>query len=71
MLKSANFQNSSKNDTPSPRGTIVLSESLILVSFMSYLSMVKKVKLFFDGKNSIFQKNKVKNFKNLEILLSK
>ena len=33
--------------------------------------MVKKAKWFFDGKNSIFQNNKVKNFKNLEILWSK
>ena len=50
--KSAKFQN---NDSPSeawapPEGTIVLCEILILVSFISYLSMVKKAKWFFDGK---------------------
>ena len=38
---------------------------------MQYLCMVKKAKWFFDGKNSIFQNNKVKNFKNPEILRSK
>ena len=32
--------------------------------------MVKKAKCFFDRKNSIFQNNKVENFKNLEILQS-
>ena len=32
--------------------------------------MVKKAKWFFDRKNSIFQNNKVENFKNLEILQS-
>ena len=53
--KSAKFQNNGKNDSPSeawapPEGTIVLCEILILVSFISYLSMVKKAKWFFDGK---------------------
>ena len=33
--------------------------------------MIKKAKWFFDGKNSFFQIIKVKNFKNLEILMSK
>ena len=33
--------------------------------------MVKKPKWFFVGKKSIFQNNKVKNLKNLEILQSK
>ena len=33
--------------------------------------MVKKAKWFFDGKQLIFQNNKVKNFKNLKILQSK
>ena len=32
--------------------------------------MVKKAKWFFDGKNLIFQNNKVENFKNLQILQS-
>ena len=54
-LKSAKFQNNSKNDTPSggwalSGGTILLSEILILVSFISYLSMIKKAKWFFEGK---------------------
>ena len=40
----------------------------ILVSSISYLSIVKKAKWFFDGKNLIFQNSKVENFKNLEIL---
>ena len=38
---------------------------------MSYLSLVKKAKWFLMGKHSIFQNNKVENFKNLEILQSK
>ena len=33
--------------------------------------MVGKAKCFFMGKKSIFQNNKVENFKNLEILRSK
>ena len=41
---------------------------MVLISSMSYLSMAKKVTSFFDGKKSIFQNNKVENFKNLEIL---
>ena len=48
-----------------PRGTIFLSEILILVSSISYLSMVKRAKWFFDGKNLIFQNSIVEN---LEIL---
>ena len=60
MQKSATFQNNSKNDSPSgawapPRGTKFLSEILILVSSISYLSMVKKAKWFFDGKMSFFK----------------
>ena len=71
--KSAKFQNSSKNDSPSgawtpPGGTIFLSEILILVSSISHLSIVKKAKWFFDGKNLIFQNSKVENLTNLEIL---
>ena len=59
MPKSAKFQNDSKNDPPPgactpPRGTIFLSEILILVSSMSYLSMFKKAKWFFDGKKFNF-----------------
>ena len=57
--------------TGPPRGTIFLSEMLKLVSSVSYLSMAKKAKWFFDGKNLILQNNKVENFKNLETLLSK
>ena len=54
MPKSAKFQNNVKNDTLSgacapPGDTIFLSEILILVSSISYLSMVKKTKWFFDG----------------------
>ena len=61
MPKSAKFQNDSKNDPPSgtcapPRGTIFLSKILILVSSISYLSMVKKSKWFFDGKKINFSK---------------
>ena len=33
--------------------------------------MAEKAAWFFDGKKSIFENNKVKNFKNLEILQSK
>ena len=51
--------------------TIFLSEILILVSSISYLFMVKKPECFFDGKNSIFQNDRVENFKTLEILQSK
>ena len=74
--KSAKFQNNSKNDAPSgpctpPGGTIFLSEILILVSSIFYLSVVKKAIWFFEGKKLIFQNNKVENFKNLEILQSK
>ena len=54
-----------------PKGTIFLSEILILVSFISYVSMVKKLNGFLKGKHSIFQNNKVENFENLEILQSK
>ena len=53
-----------------PEGTIFLSKILILVSFISYVSMVKKTKCFFDGKHSIFQNN-IENFKSLEILQSR
>ena len=75
MPKSATFQNNGKNDSLSgawapPRGTILLSEILILVSSIWYLSMVKKAEWFFDGKNLILQNSKVENFKNLEILPS-
>ena len=61
MPKSAKFQNNGKNDPPSgpcapPKGPIFLSETLILVSSISYLSMVKKSKWFFDGKKSNFSK---------------
>ena len=41
------------------------------LSSISYLSMVKKINGFLIRKNSIFQNNKVKSFKNLEILQSK
>ena len=59
--KSAKFQNNSKNDLPSRAyapagGTRLLSEILILVSSVSYLSMVKKAKWFFDGKKFNFSK---------------
>ena len=65
-----------KSDTPlwactPPWGKIFLSEVLIVVSSISYLSMVEKATWFFDGKKSIFENNKVKNVKNLEILQSK
>ena len=58
MPKSAQLQNNSKNDSPSGpyaplRGTIFLSEILMLVSSISYLSMVKKAKGFLMGKYSI------------------
>ena len=33
--------------------------------------MVKKPECFFDGKNSVFQNDRVENFKTLEILQSK
>ena len=39
-----------------PGGTIFLSGILILVSSISYLSMVKNVKWFFDGKKFNFSK---------------
>ena len=60
MLKSATFQNNGKNDSLSgawapPGGRKFLSEILILVSSISYLSMVKKAKWFFDGKMSFFK----------------
>ena len=70
--KLVKLQNNNKNDfisgpcTP-PGGTIFLSEMLILVSSISYLSMVKKAKWFFDEKNSIFQNKKVKLFGPTEI----
>ena len=53
--KSAKFQINNKNDSPSgacapPRGTVFLSEILALVSSISYLSMVRKAKWFFDAK---------------------
>ena len=66
MLKSATFQNNGKNDSLSgawapPGGRKFLSEILILVSSISYLSMVKRAKWFFDGKNLIFQNSIVEN----------
>ena len=59
--KSATCQNNGKNDLPSgtctpPGGTISLSEILILVSSISYLSIVKKAKWFFDEKKFNFSK---------------
>ena len=54
-----------------PEDTVFLSETLILISFISYVAVVKKLNGFLKGKNSIFHNNKVKNFKNLEILQSK
>ena len=59
--KSAKFQNNGKNDPPSgtcasPGGTIFFSEILILVISVSYISMVKKAKWFFDGKKFSFSK---------------
>ena len=61
MPKSAKFQNNYKKNPPSgacgqPRGTIFLSEILILLSSTSYLCMVKKAKWFFDGKKFNFSK---------------
>ena len=61
MPKSAKFQNNVKNDTLSGacaplRGTIFLSEILILLSSISYLSMVEKNKWYFDGKKFNFYK---------------
>ena len=58
MPKSGKFQKNSKNDSPSgawapPGGTIFLSE--ILISYILYLSMIKKAKWFCDGNNLIFQ----------------
>ena len=76
MPESAKFQNNNENDSPS--GGLVTTwrynvfinwgTIFILVSSISYLSIVKKAKWFFDGKNLIFQNSKVENFKNLEIL---
>ena len=65
LLKSAKFQNNGKNDLPSgpyapPKGTTLLSEILILVSFISYISMVKKAKWFFD--RQIFNFSKFRKF---------
>ena len=37
-----------------PEGTVFLSEILILISFISYVSMVKKTKWFFEGKKFNF-----------------
>ena len=73
MTKSAKFQNHIKNDPLSgacapTEGAIFFSEILILVSSISYLSMVEKTKRFLMGENSIFTNNKVKSFRNLEIL---
>ena len=61
MSKSAKFQDNSKSDPPSgpcaqPGGTICLSEILILVSSMSYISILKKAKWFLDGKIFKFSK---------------
>ena len=44
---------------------------MILLDSMSYSVWLKKLSGFLMGKNSIFQNNKVKNFKNPEILRSK
>ena len=60
MPKSAKFQNNGKNDSPSgactpPGGTKFLSEILILVSSITYLSMVKKAKWFYDGNIQFFK----------------
>ena len=49
---------------PAPHHTTFLSETLILVSSIPSPSMARKSKCFFDGKNSIFEKNKVEIFKN-------
>ena len=73
--KSVKFQNNGKNDSTSgtwapPGGTIFLFEILILVSSI-FSQCLKKLNGFFMGKNSIFQNNKVENFKNLEIFQSK
>ena len=70
MPKSAKFQNNCKNDFPSgtwapSRGTTFLSEILILVSSISYFSMVEKAK-WFDGKKMIFQKIRLKISKILK-----
>ena len=74
MPKSAKFQNNGKSNTPSeacapPRGTIFLSEILILVSFISYLSMVEKAKWFFDGKKFNFYKQQGRKFQKFKIFV--
>ena len=61
MPKSAKLQNIGKNDPPSgpcaaTGDTIFLFETLILVSTISYLSIVKKPKWFFGGKKIQFFK---------------
>ena len=53
-----------------PEGAIFLSKILILVSFISYVSMVKKANVFLMEKHLIFQNN-VENFRSLEILQSR
>ena len=61
MPKSVKFQNNGKNDFSSgpcaPHGgTICLSEILILVSSITYLSMVKIGKWFLDEEKFSFSK---------------
>ena len=62
LPKSAKFQNKDKNDLrlgaqAPPRGTMFLFKIWILVSSISYLSMIKKLNGFLTGKASIFQIN--------------
>ena len=55
-----------------PGHTILLSEILILVLILYHASLwLKKLNGFLLGKHSIFQNNKVKNFKNLQVFRSK
>ena len=61
MPKSAKIQNNSKNDFPSrtyvpPASAIFLSKILILVSPISYLTMIIKARWFSDGKEFNFSK---------------
>ena len=70
-LNQENFKIVVKNDTPSgaqapARGTIFLSEILMLVSSISYLSMGKIAKWFFDRKT--FRFFKIVRFKISKIL---
>ena len=68
--KSAKFQNKSTNVSYSgasapPGGTTFFTEILILVSSISYLSMVQKAKQLFMGKIQFF---KIKRLKISKIL---